>query len=236
MRIVISPKFRKQIVQELHHEHTGVVRMKALARNYLWYPGIDKDLETAAKDCDVCSSLRKDPAPAPFIPWTFPSRVWERVHIDFASLEGKDYLILIDSHSKWIEVELITTTTSSKTIEVIRHWFASYGLPMELVSDNGPQFTATEFKDFLNRNGVKHTLTPPYHPSSNGAAERSVQIVKNNLKKHLVAKQKHLEPKLTFKQMLDNFLLTYRATPHSVTGRSPAELFLKREVRTRFSF
>ena len=107
---------------------------------------------------------------------------------------------------------------------------------MELVSDNGSQFTATEFKDFLNRNGVKHTLTPPYHPSSNGAAERSVQIVKNNLKKHLVAEKKHLEPKLTTKQRLDNFLLTYRATPHSVTGRSPAELFLEREVRTRFSF
>ena len=87
--------------------------------------------------------------------WTFPSRVWERVHIDFASLEGKDYLILIDSHSKWIEVELMTSTTVSKTIEVIRHWFASYGLPMGLVSDNGPQFTATEFEDFLERNGVK---------------------------------------------------------------------------------
>ena len=162
--------------------------MKALARNYLWYPGLGKDLETAAKECDVCSSLRKDLAPAPFIPLTFPSRVWER-EIDFASIEGKDYLILIDSHSKWIEVELITTTTSSKTTEVIRHWFASYGLPMELVSDNGSQFTATEFKDFLHRNRVKHTLTPPYLPSSNGAAERSIQIVKNNLEKHLVAEQ-----------------------------------------------
>ena len=68
---------------------------------------------------------------------------------------------------------------------------------MELISDNGPQFTATEFEDFLERNGVKHTWTPPYHPSSNGAAERNVQIVKNNLKKHLIAEQKHAEPKLT---------------------------------------
>ena len=106
--------------------------VKALARNYLWYSGLDKDIETVAKECEICSSLRKDPAPATFIPWTFLSRVWERIHIDFASLEGKDYLILIDSHSKWIEVELMTSTTVSKTIEVIRHWFASYGLPMEL--------------------------------------------------------------------------------------------------------
>jgi len=235
MRVIIPPKFRTQIIQELHHEHTGIVRMKALARNYLWYPGLDNDIECAAKACEVCSALRKNPAPAPFTPWTFPARVWERIHVDFATLKGTDYLILIDSHSKWIEVEMMNSTTASKTIEVIRHWFSSYGLPMEVVSDNGPQFGSAEFNDFLQRNGVKHTLSPPYHPSSNGAAERSVQIVKDNLKKHLLAEHKNLEPKLTTKQKLDNFLLTYRTIPHTITGRTPAELFLKREVRTRFS-
>jgi transposase InsO family protein len=125
--------------------------------------------------------------------------------------------------------------TASKTIEIIRHWFARYGLPLMLVSDNGPQFTASEFKDFLQRNGVKHTLTPPYHPSSNGAAERSVQIVKNGLKKHLLGEQRQVEPKLSTQHQLDNFFLTNRSTPQTITGRSPAELFLKREIRTRFS-
>jgi transposase InsO family protein len=129
----------------------------------------------------------------------------------------------------------MTTTTASKTIEIIRHWFARYVLPLELVSDNGPRFTASEFKGVLHRNGVKHTLTPPYHLSSNGAAERSVQIVKNGLKKHLLGEQRQVQPKLSTQHKLDNFLLTYRSTPQTVTGRSPAELFLKRELRTRFS-
>jgi transposase InsO family protein len=157
------------------------------------------------------------------------------IHIDFFSLQGKDFFILIDSHSKWIEVHLMATTTASKTIEIILHWLARYGLPLELVSDNGPQFTATEFKDFLQSNGVKYTLTPPYHPSSNGAAERSVQIVKNGLKKHLLGEQRQVEPKLSTQHQLDNFLLTFCSTPQIITGPYPAELFLKREVRTRFS-
>ncbi|RUM45434.1 MAG: hypothetical protein DSY80_03315 [Desulfocapsa sp.] len=129
----------------------------------------------------------------------------------------------------------MTTTTSSKSIEVLRRWFASNGLPIEVVSDNGPQLTSVEFEEFLKRNGVKHTLVPAYHPSSNGAAERTVQIVKSALKKAIVAEEKGLQKRRTIRQRLDNFLLTYRVTPHSVTGRSPAELFLKRELRTRLS-
>ena len=78
----------------------------------------------------------------------------------------------------------MTTTTSGKTIEVLRGIFASYGLPKELVSDNGPQLASAEFRQFLQCNGVKHTLVPAYNPASNGAAERSVQIVKSTLKKH----------------------------------------------------
>ena len=76
---------------------------------------------------------------------------------------------------------MMSSTTSAKTIEVLREIFASYGLPKELVSDNGPQLVSSEFRDFLKKNGVKHTLVPAYHSASNGAAERSVQIVKSTL-------------------------------------------------------
>lgn len=70
------------------------------------------------------------------------------MHIDFCEKDGQYFLVLVDSHSKWLEVVPMTTTLS-KTIEVLRSIFASYGLPEEVVSDNGPQFTSTEFKQFL---------------------------------------------------------------------------------------
>ncbi|XP_039541338.1 uncharacterized protein K02A2.6-like [Pimephales promelas] len=127
----------------------------------------------------------------------------------------------------------MTSTSSSRTIEVLRNLFAAYGLPEEVVSDNGPQFASAEFKQFLDKNGVKQTLVPPYHPASNGAAERSVQILKMALVKQVLDARGH--PSISLQHRLSNFLLMYRATPHAVTGRSPAELFLKRELRTRFS-
>ena len=72
----------------------------------------------------------------------------------------------------------MTSTTSLKTIEVLHSLFARYGLPEEVVSDNGPQLASEEFSQFPKQNGVKFTRVPPYHPASNGAAERSVQTTK----------------------------------------------------------
>lgn len=114
---------------------------------------------------------------------------------------------------------------------MLRTLFASFGLPEEVVSDNGPQFTSSVFKSFLKNNGVKQTLTPPYHPASNGAAERSVQILKQSLTKQVL----HSRDKLSTSRKLATFLFTYRNTPHMVTGETPALMFLKRKPQTRLS-
>ena len=75
------------------------------------------------------------------------------------------YLILIDAHSKWIEVHITTSTTSSITIEKMRSTFATFGIPETLVvTDNGSNFTSSEFEEFLKANGIRHIKTAPYHP------------------------------------------------------------------------
>jgi transposase InsO family protein len=102
------------------------------------------------------------------------------------------------------------------------------------VSDIGPQFTSDEFKTFLNRNGVKQTLVAPYSPKSNGAAEKSVQVVKAVLLKQL-AEVDPVKTVRTVQQKLDDFLIMYRATPSTVTGVTPTELMVGRKVRTRLS-
>lgn len=88
------------------------------------------------------------------------------------------FLIIVDAHSKWSEVYEMTSTTSANTISVLRHVFNAHGLPLQLVSDNGPQFVSVEFAQFLKANGVKHIRSSPYHPSSNGLAERFKQAMK----------------------------------------------------------
>ena len=104
--------------------------------------------------------------------------------------------------------------------------FARYGLPEQLVSDNGPQFTSTDFELCMKANGIKHIRTSPYHPASNGEAERFVQTFKYSLKA-----SKNDPGSLELK--LSRFLLMYRNIPSSTTGVSPAELFMKRPLRTR---
>nr|XP_006818949.1 PREDICTED: uncharacterized protein K02A2.6-like [Saccoglossus kowalevskii] len=125
----------------------------------------------------------------------------------------------------------MTSTISERNIDELRLIFADHGLPEEAVSDNGPQFTSVEFSEFMHKNGIKHTLVPPYHPQSNGAAERSVRVVKKALLKQVL----QCTMDVSMKHRIANFLLRCRTTPHSTTGVSPAELMVKRRLRTRVS-
>ncbi|XP_028414982.1 uncharacterized protein K02A2.6-like [Dendronephthya gigantea] len=137
------------------------------------------------------------------------------------------FLVIVDAHSKWPEVIIMhSNTTTPKTIEALRTVFARNGIPQQLVSDNGPQFTAREFQLFLKKNGVKHITSAPYHPATNGLAERFIQTLKQSL-----TSMKE-EPGST-QTKLSKFLMKYRNTPHSTTGETPASLFMGRNLRTR---
>ena len=96
---------------------------------------------------------------------------------------GKMFLVTVDAHSKWIEADIADTATSTGTIQKLQHMFATHGIPDTIVSDNGSVFTSKEFQQFMQLNGIKHVTTTPYHPASNGLAERAVQTLKNGLKK-----------------------------------------------------
>ena len=183
MRVVIPAEFQQHLLNELHSEHFGIVRTKAIARSYMWFPDIEEAIENMINSCEVCQALQKDPPSSPLQPWTYPEYPWTRIHIDFGEYRGQSYLIVVDSFSKWIEVIPMSSTTSHATIEELQKLFCQHGIPKELVSDNGPQLTSEAFENFLEKNGVKHILTPPYHPSSNGQVERYVQTVKTYLKK-----------------------------------------------------
>ena len=116
LRVVIPPKFRQRLLQELHHEHFGIVKTKAMARGYFWYPGLDHDIEEMIKSCEPCLAFRNAPSPSPLIPWPYPAGPWERIHIDFGYFEGQNFLVLVDSYSKWVELALMPSITSSKLI------------------------------------------------------------------------------------------------------------------------
>ena len=161
-RVIIPSALQSVILEDLHRDHPGVVRMKSLARSYVWWPNLDKEIEWSVKQCDHCLAVKGSPPKAPLHPWIWPTRPWQRVHLDFAGLFcNKMFLISVDAHSKWPEVIEMSKTTSTRTIAELRKLFASYGLPEQIVTDNGPQFTSDEFSHFLKQNGVKGAGSRP---------------------------------------------------------------------------
>ncbi|XP_064468972.1 uncharacterized protein K02A2.6-like [Ornithodoros turicata] len=183
LRTVIPQKYRAALLDTLHECHVGQNKMKMLARSYLWWPGLDKDIESRVRGCDQCASVAAQEVPVPLHQWEPPDKPWYRLHADFAELHGKHYLIVIDSFSKWPDVRTMTTTTADKTIDTLRDIFTQNGLPEVFVTDNGPPFTSQQFRKFLEDQGIHHVLTPPYHPKSNGLAENFVRTFKTALRR-----------------------------------------------------
>ena len=106
----------------------------------------------------------------------------------------------------------MTSITSAKTIERLRLIFATHGLPLKIVTDNGASFTSSEFRNYMQLNGIKH-------PSSNGLAERAVQTFKRAIERISGS---------SIQERLSKFLMVYRLTPHTTTGVAPDELLMGR--------
>ena len=162
---------------------------------------------------------------APMHPWRWPRSPWSRIHIDYLGLFlGKMFLLIVDSHSKWVEVHVTTSATTATTIDKLQTTFAAVELPEVIVSDNGPAFCSDEFRSFMKQNGIQHVKTPPYHPASNGLAERYVQVFKDGMRKLTGG---------SMESRVARFLSHYRTTPQSTTGTTPAELMFGRKLQTR---
>lgn len=229
-RVLVPKKYQGQILNELHTSHMGIVKTKALARSYVWWPNLNSDLENLVKSCEPCQRLQSSPEKAALISWKPTGSAWNRIHIDFAGpIKGYYLFIIIDSFTKWVEVFKTSDVSSKFVITKLRETFSRYGIVETLVSDNGRQFCSDDFKTFLKINNVQHVLTAPGHPATNGQAE----IFVKNLKKSLYASIGK-DNNIDFDTILNRFLFDYRNTPHTTTGETPAKLFLKRSVKTRF--
>lgn len=163
----------------------------------------------------------------PLHQWELATRPWQRIHLDFAGpFQQSMFLIIVDAYSKWPEVFPMSSTTSLKTIKILERLFCKFGLPKNLVTDNGPQLTSMKFQTFLKENGVHHTRTAPFRPATNGQAERFVQTMKQALRASVGDGGDPMK-------RLQRLLLAYRRTPHPSTCVTLAARFLGQELRTR---
>ena len=107
IRVVVPARLQKRLMEELHRDHPGATRMKSVARSFMWWPGLDKELENLAKSCQACQAVKKAPPAAPLHPWAWPARAWQRVRLDFAGpFQNVMFLVGVDAYSKRPEVQI----------------------------------------------------------------------------------------------------------------------------------
>ena len=218
-RVVVPPQGQQAVLQELHTAHPGMTRMTALARMYVWWPGLENDIEESVRLCDECQLNQSNPMLAPQSMELANKTLGKNPSGPF---QGHHFLVLIDAHSKWIEAFPATSPSCDVAIELLRPVFAQFGIPETVVSDNGSCFTSEDFQHFLKSNGIKQITSAPYNSATNSLAEKAVQIVKKGLKKTTSG---------SIKSRLARILLAYQTTPHSTTGNTPAKLLLGRNLR-----
>lgn len=185
--------------------------------------------ETVA-NCTACavSNENNTSRASPLIPVDWPDKAWKKIAIDIMGelhgLPQRYAITVMDYHSRWPEVRLVNTVTTESVIEFVSELFARWGLPEELVSDNGRQFVSSEFEDFLVLSGVKHIKSSLYHAMCNGMLERFHRTLKSAIR---VSRSERVTPG----KAIRNMLVTFRSTVQPITGLTPAELMLGRQMR-----
>ncbi len=205
----------------IHEGHMGIEKCKRRAREVMYWPYMNRDIETKVQRCEICQQHRYKQQKEPLLPHYKPCEPWRKIGADLFQLSGKDYLVVMDYYSIIPGFALLTDTSAKQVILHLKTIFARHGIPVTVVSDNGPQFSGLTFKEFARQYGFEHVTSSPYYPQSNGLAKKAVQIVKHLLKKAAEAGE---DPHLA--------ILNYRSTPLE-GGKSPAELLMGRKLRTK---
>ena len=214
-RIVIPMALRVPVLNRLHEGHLGINKCRDRARESVWWPGLNRELEVKISMCTKCIKSHSQ-KPEPLMMSKLPDLPWQKVATDLFSWKGSQYLLVIDFFSRYVELSKLAATTSQDVINQMKSIFARHGIPNEVVSDNGPQFSSKVFHSFAGEYGFVHTTSSPRYPQGNGEAERAVRTIKNIL-------DKTTDPYLG--------LLAYRSTPLR-NGYSPSELLMNRRLRT----
>lgn len=228
-RIAIPTKLQNSVLKLLHRNHSGITKFKQLARRSVYWFGINSDIESFVKHCRVCSQMAVVAKNSTQTSWIPTNRPFSRIHADFFYFQQKLFLVVVDSHSKWLEVDYMRYgTDATKVKSKFMAIFARFGLPDVIVTDGGPPFNSKYLIDFWSQQGIQVLKSPPYHPSSNGQAERMVRTVKEVLKKFL------LDPELKgldIEDQISYFLFNYRNIC-SEDNRFPSEKLLKFTPKT----
>ena len=178
-RVVIPQSMRQEMLSIIHQGHLGIVLCKRRARDVIFWPGMSSQIQDMISKCAECLEMRNRQSKEPLKPHSVPKRPWSKITSDLFEIDGDNYLITADVYSDYFEVdELSKNTRSEKVVRCLKEHCARHGILDVILSDNGPQYTAAEFRRFTDDWGIAHDTSSPTFAQSNGFAEKNVQIAK----------------------------------------------------------
>ena len=227
-RIVVPMKLRPQMLALAHEGHFGVVNTKQRLRSKVWWPGMEKAAEKHVKSCHACQMVSRPDPPEPIRSTELPAGPWQDVATDLMGPlpTGETLLVVVDYFSRFYEIGILHSTTTTCVLNHLDTIFSRHGLPTTIKSDNGPQFVSEQFKDYCDQNNIQHLKVTARYAQANGEVERQNQSL---LKRLQTAQVEGRE----WKKVLNSYLLAQRSLPHATTGKSPAELLFGRKLRTK---
>ena len=152
-------------MSRIHASHLGVEACLRKARDTVFWPSMNAEVRDQIKQCSICSEFQAKNPKEPMQSHLIPDRPWSRVATDQFKLHGKYYIVLVDYYSDFIKVKGLHENTSFAVIEFLKELFSSYGIPDTLVTDNGPQFTSEDFRQFSHDWEFLHVSSSPHHHS-----------------------------------------------------------------------
>jgi hypothetical protein len=220
-RLVIPETQRKAAMAALHKGHGGITKMRKLAQELYFWPGIANDIKMMVDGCRECQEGRASQPREPDQGFAPPDSAWDTIATDPFEYGGKDFLLVTDVLSGYPFVVKMGDKTTRTILRALEEIFLAYGYPREIISDHGRQFLQ-EFERWCEERFIVHgeRKSSPYNHEANGHAEAGVKAMKALLDKTGGFGQKFAEE-----------LLHYRNLPRSDGRGSPAELFFGRRQR-----
>lgn len=219
-KIIVPKALQNEMLKLIHEPHFGIEKSKRRARQVLYWHNMSKQIEDYISKCEICQTNKRSLQKETLMSHDIPKRNWQYIFSDFFEYNGKNYILIVDAYSNWLEVEQTKGKTANDVIKFCISKFSQFGVPDKFFADNVP-YNSREFKNFANEWNFECVFSSPHHHQSNGLAEKYVGIVKNMLRKCKTEND------------LSLFIMEYHTTPIPQMDYSPAQLFLNRVLKTK---
>ena len=223
-RVLIPPPLRQKILSTLHAAHQGITSMTSRATSSVFWPGITQDIHKLREQCDRCNRIAPSQPNKPPIKPEMPDYPFQKICADYFTYKGTNYLVIVDRYSNWPIIERAKDGAKG-LITTLRKCFTTYGIPEEIATDGGTEFTSAETKRFLKNWGTNHRMSSVAYPHSNCRAEVGVKTAKRIIADNTAANG-DLDT-----DTLQRAILQYRNTPDQSTKISPAQCIFGRPTR-----